>query len=78
MYAFDNVDNSGRPLTETIRFSNLDNPATGIPKTTRFQASDYYAISNQRCTVAASVLHGPGLGPRAGPARSPWAGPGRA
>ena len=21
------------------------------------------------------VLHGPGLGPRAGPARSPWAGP---
>ena len=25
-----------------------------------------------------SVLHGPGLGPRAGPARSPWAGPGRA
>ena len=21
-------------------------------------------------------LHGPGLGPRAGPARSPWAGPG--
>ena len=22
------------------------------------------------------VLHGPGLGPRAGPARSPWAGPG--
>ena len=28
--------------------------------------------------VAASirVLHGPGLGPRAGPARSPWAGPG--
>ena len=26
----------------------------------------------------ASVLHGPGLGPRAGPARSPWAGPDRA
>ena len=25
--------------------------------------------------VQASVLHGPGLGPRAGPARSPWAGP---
>ena len=24
-----------------------------------------------------SVLHGPGLGPRAGPARSPWAGPGQ-
>ena len=24
------------------------------------------------------VLHGPGLCPRAGPARSPWAGPGRA
>ena len=23
------------------------------------------------------VLHGPGLGPRAGPARSPWAGPGQ-
>ena len=22
------------------------------------------------------VLHGPGLGPRAGPARNPWAGPG--
>ena len=22
------------------------------------------------------VLHGPGLGPRAGPARSPWTGPG--
>ena len=31
------------------------------------------------CTgVCGSVLHGPGLGPRAGPARSPWAGPGRA
>ena len=28
--------------------------------------------------VPTSVLHGPGLGPRAGPARSPWAGPGRA
>ena len=28
--------------------------------------------------VRCSVLHGPGLGPRAGPARSPWAGPGRA
>ena len=26
--------------------------------------------------VGGSVLHGPGLGPRAGPARSPWAGPG--
>ena len=26
--------------------------------------------------VATRVLHGPGLGPRAGPARSPWAGPG--
>ena len=25
----------------------------------------------------ARVLHGPGLGPRAGPARSPWAGPGQ-
>ena len=24
-----------------------------------------------------SVLYGPGLGPRAGPARSPWAGPGQ-
>ena len=24
-----------------------------------------------------SVLHGPGLGPQAGPARSPWAGPGQ-
>ena len=24
------------------------------------------------------VLHGPGLGPRAGPARSPWTGPGQA
>ena len=24
-----------------------------------------------------SVLHGPGLGPRVGPARSPWAGPGQ-
>ena len=24
-----------------------------------------------------SVLHGPGLGPRAGPARSQWAGPGQ-
>ena len=24
------------------------------------------------------VLRGPGLGPRAGPARSPWAGPGHA
>ena len=29
-------------------------------------------------SVHFSVLHGPGLGPRAGPARSPWAGPGRA
>ena len=28
--------------------------------------------------VGPSVLHGPGLGPRAGPARSPWAWPGRA
>ena len=28
--------------------------------------------------IRTSVLHGPGLGPRAGPARSPWAGPGRA
>ena len=28
--------------------------------------------------VQSRVLHGPGLGPRAGPARSPWAGPGRA
>ena len=27
--------------------------------------------------VQYSVLHGPGLGPRAGPARSPWAGPGQ-
>ena len=27
--------------------------------------------------VASRVLHGPGLGPRAGPARSPWAGPGQ-
>ena len=26
--------------------------------------------------VDTSVLHGPSLGPRAGPARSPWAGPG--
>ena len=26
--------------------------------------------------IGISVLHGPGLGPRAGPARSPWAGPG--
>ena len=26
--------------------------------------------------VTTRVLHGPGLGPRAGPARSPWAGPG--
>ena len=25
--------------------------------------------------VSVSVLHGPGLGPRAGPARNPWAGP---
>ena len=28
--------------------------------------------------VTGRVLHGPGLGPRAGPARSPWAGPGQA
>ena len=27
--------------------------------------------------VYTSVLHGPGLGPRAGPARSLWAGPGQ-
>ena len=27
--------------------------------------------------MPARVLHGPGLGPRAGPARSPWAGPGQ-
>ena len=27
--------------------------------------------------MSTSVLHGPGLGPRAGPARSPWAGPGQ-
>ena len=27
--------------------------------------------------IGLSVLHGPGLGPRAGPARSPWAGPGQ-
>ena len=27
-------------------------------------------------TPVTRVLHGPGLGPRAGPARSPWAGPG--
>ena len=37
-------------------------------------------ISATRCLIGMciSVLHGPGLGPRAGPARSPWAGPGRA
>ena len=29
-------------------------------------------------TAYIRVLHGPGLGPRAGPARSPWARPGRA
>ena len=28
-------------------------------------------------TESYSVLHGPGLGPRAGPARSPWTGPGQ-
>ena len=33
------------------------------------------AIETQ-AVLASSVLHGPGLGPRAGPARSPWAGPG--
>ena len=27
--------------------------------------------------MSTRVLHGPGLGPRAGPARSPWAGPGQ-
>ena len=27
-------------------------------------------------TPVTRVLHGPGLGPQAGPARSPWAGPG--
>ena len=30
----------------------------------------------QDCVIHVRVLHGPGLGPRAGPARSPWAGPG--
>ena len=35
-------------------------------------------VGCQRFIVCGRVLHGPGLGPRAGPARSPWAGPGRA
>ena len=35
-------------------------------------------LKHRRCRmVHARVLHGPGLGPRVGPARSPWAGPGQ-
>ena len=34
-------------------------------------------IAGGRSNLCISVLHGPGLGPRAGPARSPWAGPGQ-
>ena len=35
------------------------------------------AITGGEHAQHGSVLHGPGLGPRAGPARSPWAGPGQ-
>ena len=34
------------------------------------------SLQSESGMVPLSVLHGPGLGPRAGPARSPWAGPG--
>ena len=39
----------------------------------------HFQLSSTKLVVGLhiSVLHGPGLGPRAGPARSPWAGPGQ-
>ena len=37
----------------------------------------FYFSSIDVPVMCISVLHGPGLGPRAGPARSPRAGPGQ-
>ena len=34
-------------------------------------------VQNLKQGVQVRVLHGPGLGPQAGPARSPWAWPGQ-
>ena len=39
--------------------------------------NNLHATMFWKVTVTTRVLHGPGLGPRAGPARSPWAGPGQ-
>ena len=50
---------------------------TSINDVTGPAAGPISYVSSQWYTVA-RVLHGPGLGPRARPARSPWAGPGHA
>ncbi len=51
-----------RADTSSIRYQNVGN----INNT----------MCNVQCGMCNRVLHGPGLGPRARPACSPWAGPG--
>ena len=68
-----------RPIASSSAFGSSDD----VPgKRTRSLSSEA-TTSDASCFFCGEsgtetrVLHGPGLGPRAGPARSPWAGPGQ-